>query len=61
VNHPAVGPLSIVDLAERALRASGNGLNRESAAHLVTQWRYYGDLSAEDVTAVLDRFGPAPS
>ena len=46
----------LADLAERALRAFGGDLSRESAAVLLTMWRYGHDLTPADRSAVLGRF-----
>jgi hypothetical protein len=46
----------LADVAERALRAFGGEVTREQAAMLLTMWRYAGDLTPADRTAVLDRF-----
>ena len=48
---------TIVDVAITALRSfGGDSLTRERAAMVLTMWRYYKDLTPEDVAAVLRRF-----
>jgi hypothetical protein len=48
-----------VDAAFHALTAFGGDLTRPTAAALLPMWRFVDELTADEVTAVLERF-PAP-
>jgi hypothetical protein len=48
--------VTIIDVAERALRAFGGDLTRPQDALLLTMWRYRADLNPADTSAVLHRF-----
>jgi hypothetical protein len=47
---------TIADVAVAALIAFGGDLRRERAAMVLKMWRYYTDLTPEDVDAVLAHF-----
>lgn len=51
----------IVKVAENALRAFNQQLHASDAVRLLPAWRYYGDLTPEQVAATLARFIPPPS
>lgn len=64
---PSPGPWTdhpIVDLAEQQLRAYGEHvahepMTRERAEALLPFWAHYREMSAREIAATLERFGPA--
>jgi hypothetical protein len=52
-------PNPLVDEAERQLRAFvGEHVDRATAARFLASWKHHRELTADDVSTVLDRFGP---
>lgn len=51
--------MTIVDQAERALRAFSQDLTHRQAVHLLPLWSRYASLTERDRVAVLSRFGGA--